>query len=145
MTQYGQYPDTYYRVTLKAVIRDKSGRILMVKEASDQWDLPGGGWDHGEDLREAFARELVEEIDYQGDFKLEPLDVVPIFAQRLDACVLFLIYEIMLSEPYEPRVGQDSSEVAFIDPKEFLDSDSRVAEIINQCINQIGKQVRFSV
>ena len=58
MNTYGQYPNTYYRVTLKGIIQDGSGNILMVKEASDQWDLPGGGWDHSEGTEDTFSREL---------------------------------------------------------------------------------------
>lgn len=105
----------------------------MVKEGSDQWDLPGGGWDHGEDLKTAFARELHEEIDYSGGFRLEYIDAVPIFSKRLDACILFLLYTITLDDAYESSAGQDSTEVAFVDPAIFLHEDSRVAEIINRC------------
>ena len=62
-----QYPNTFYRVSVKAIIRDNEGRILVNKEgSSSSWGLPGGGWDHGETEREALARELEEEIGYTG-------------------------------------------------------------------------------
>ncbi|HEV7454584.1 MAG TPA: hypothetical protein VGO07_04980 [Candidatus Saccharimonadales bacterium] len=33
-----------YRISLKAAIKDKDGRVLLLKEKSDDWELPGGGW-----------------------------------------------------------------------------------------------------
>ena len=65
-----QYPNTFYRVSLKAVIRDSDGRVLVNKEQdSTTWNLPGGGWDHGESEFEALARELKEEIGYDGEYE----------------------------------------------------------------------------
>lgn len=48
------------------VIRDASGRILMVKRAegatrSGYWSVPAGFVDYGEDVRHAAQRELQEE------------------------------------------------------------------------------------
>lgn len=59
-------PTTFYRVSLKAVIRDEEGKILVVKENGSNWTLPGGGWDHGESERDALARELYEEVNFEG-------------------------------------------------------------------------------
>lgn len=42
------YPNAFYRVSVKALIKDDSGNILVVKENQDTWSLPGGGLDHGE-------------------------------------------------------------------------------------------------
>ena len=52
--------DSLIRVSLKAVILDERGRTLVVKEnGRDWWDIPGGGIEHGETLKEALARELI--------------------------------------------------------------------------------------
>ncbi len=38
MTTKGKYPNTFYRVSLKAIIRDDRGYVLRVKEAgSSAW------------------------------------------------------------------------------------------------------------
>lgn len=58
----GPYPNTFYRVAVKALIRNGDGTILLVKENSDKWDLPGGGIDHGESPEDAIRRELHEEL-----------------------------------------------------------------------------------
>jgi len=31
-----------YRVVVKGLVRDSSGKLLFVQERSDSWDLPGG-------------------------------------------------------------------------------------------------------
>lgn len=66
--------DSLIRVSLKAVIFDEAGRILVVKETSRNWlDIPGGGIEHGESVQDALARELHEEVSLQGDFEYEIL------------------------------------------------------------------------
>ncbi|HUD11058.1 MAG TPA: NUDIX hydrolase [Candidatus Saccharimonadia bacterium] len=51
-----------YRVSLKIIVIRRH-ELLVVKENAGWYSLPGGGWDYGEELREALARELREEID----------------------------------------------------------------------------------
>ena len=54
-----QRQDYLFRVSLKAVIFNENDEILIVKESGrDWWDIPGGGMDHGESIKEALAREL---------------------------------------------------------------------------------------
>ena len=94
MSQQSQYPSTFYRVSLKAVIRDDQGRVLVNKEGSmDTWSLPGGGWDHGETEHEAIARELYEELGYRGTSLLN-LGLRPLTGWNLDrriCCGLFMM------------------------------------------------------
>jgi 8-oxo-dGTP diphosphatase len=54
--------DCLYRLAIKAVIVNDR-KILLVREQDDEWwSLPGGGIDHGEDIQQALARELLEEL-----------------------------------------------------------------------------------
>jgi len=66
--QLGKYPDTFYRVSVKALIRNDSGEILVVKEHQDKWELPGGGLDHGESIHDCLGRELKEELNITNNF-----------------------------------------------------------------------------
>ncbi|HSW98935.1 MAG TPA: NUDIX hydrolase [Candidatus Saccharimonadales bacterium] len=50
-----------YRVSVKAVIKDVEGRVLLLRESDGSWELPGGGLEHGEDPRAALVREVAEE------------------------------------------------------------------------------------
>jgi ADP-ribose pyrophosphatase YjhB (NUDIX family) len=55
-------PESYYRVSLKPLIFDGQGRLLVCKDKEGTWSMPGGGWDHGEDYESCIRRELAEEL-----------------------------------------------------------------------------------
>jgi ADP-ribose pyrophosphatase YjhB (NUDIX family) len=57
-----------YRISVKAVIRDESGRTLLLREADGSWELPGGGLEHGEDPTEGLTREIQEETGFGVDW-----------------------------------------------------------------------------
>lgn len=51
----------YYRVSVKALCLDETGRFLLAKEDNGLWELIGGGLDHGEDPTACLRREVHEE------------------------------------------------------------------------------------
>lgn len=57
-----KYPPCSYRVSVKGVILSDE-RLVLVREDSAEWDLPGGGVEHLEELEIAFKREIKEEIN----------------------------------------------------------------------------------
>ena len=119
MNHISQYPSTFYRVSLKAVIRDEMGRVLVNKEGeSDTWSLPGGGWDHGETEHEALARELKEEVGYEGEFTATPRATAVTWLESKQAYLLWIVYDVN-PENMNFRIGEDSTEIAFIHPDEF--------------------------
>ena len=119
-----QYPNTFYRVSLKAVIRDSDGRVLVNKEQdSTTWNLPGGGWDHGESEFEALARELKEEIGYDGSFESTPFKTAVFWLESKQAWLLWIVYDVKTNND-NFSVGVDSSEITFINPKSFENSTS---------------------
>ncbi len=115
--------DYLFRASLKAVILNKQGHVLVVKETDrDWWDIPGGGLDHGETIRDALARELHEEVSLEGNFEYKVILVED--PRYLNAHNLYQMRIIFAVKPenfaFEP--GDDGDEVIFIDPKDFKDS-----------------------
>ncbi len=54
------------RVTAGAVVRDRDGRILLMRRASeDTWGIPGGGLEPGESWSQAAVRECWEETGWE--------------------------------------------------------------------------------
>lgn len=125
-----QYPSTFYRVSLKAVIRNEENAVLVVKEYdSTNWSLPGGGWDHGETEHEALARELQEEVCYEGGFTSKPIATEVFWLESKQAWLLWIVYEIV-TENMNFSLGEECTELAFINPKQFADSTNQTEQWI---------------
>lgn len=76
--------DYLYRISIKCLIRNDKGEVLVVKETDrDWWDLPGGGMDHHENIKSAIARELKEEVGLEGDFTCDVIAVEELQGSQL--------------------------------------------------------------
>ena len=62
MADVAAIPSPYYRVSLKAIILNEDGQLLVVQTADGMWELPGGGWEHGETMQYCLRREIMEEL-----------------------------------------------------------------------------------
>ena len=85
-----------YRVAVKGLVYDESGRLLFVQERSDSWDLPGGGLEHGEDITEALKREFLEELEADVEVATENPLIIPTWNTKFDDPVLIIAYEVAL-------------------------------------------------
>lgn len=123
--------DYLYRISLKCLIRNQKGEVLTVKEIGrDYWDLPGGGMDHGEDIRGAIAREMKEEVNLYGDFAYRIIAVEePGYLRPHNFWQIRLIFEVE-AENMQFSPGDDGDEVTFVDPLVFKDS----AQVMEQRI-----------
>ena len=112
-----KYPNTFYIVSLKAIIRDNSGRVLLVKESgSDSWSFPGGGIDHGESELDGLRRELEEEIDAKGSFDARPIGIDQMWLDSKQAYLMWIVYEVIPGDDFSWGIGVDGDESAYIDP-----------------------------
>jgi 8-oxo-dGTP pyrophosphatase MutT (NUDIX family) len=116
----------FYRVSIKAVIHDQQGKILVVREKNNpNWNLPGGGMDYGESEYKALQRELLEEINYTGDFAYTPLGIRPMYLEAFESWQLWVVYKVT-PENFNFSPGEDANEIAFMDIKEFKESRPHV-------------------
>lgn len=61
-THPDQVPENFWRVSAKAIVFDADDRLLVFRDESGAWEIPGGGWDHNESYEECLRRELSEEV-----------------------------------------------------------------------------------
>ncbi len=72
------FPDSFYRVSVKGIFV-KEGKILLLKESQKlggEWELPGGGLDFGEDIKNGLKREIEEETGMQ----IKKISEKPVYA-----------------------------------------------------------------
>jgi|GEM_PF-931201 len=134
----GIYPDTFYRVSIKAIIRNNKGEILVVKEKGSSWSFPGGGLDHGETLHQALKRELYEEARITSDFTEKVVHTEPIFILEKQTWLLWIVCEVTVHDLLF-GVGEDADEVAFIDPASFKNSKRRSEQLVYNTIQTLER------
>lgn len=121
--------DYLFRISIKSLIKDEDGKVLVVKESGRTWwDLPGGGMDHEESLKDAIARELHEEVGLTGDFTYRVIAVEePSFLEHANVWQTRLVFEVKPENmPFE--AGEDGDEILFIGPGTLKSSDNLVEQ-----------------
>ncbi len=139
--QKGKYPESFYRVSLKAIVRNENGEVLVVKEKGSEWSLPGGGIDHGETPLEGLKRELYEEVLVTESFAADLVGTDSFYVETKDAWLMWLVYSVKINDGYAYGIGEDADEVAFMDPHLFKESIYRPEQLIYKwCVlNQIDR------
>lgn len=116
--------DYLFRISIKSFIVNNGGSILVVKESGrDWWDLPGGGMEHDETIKDAIARELYEEVSLKSDFEYEV-----ILAENPQPLQRIKVWQMRIIVVVKPKnmtftPGEDGDEIAFIKPDYFEKSD----------------------
>lgn len=127
------YPNSFYRVSVKAFIKDRSGRVLVLKENQDTWSLPGGGLNHGEEASDAIKRELNEELGIQ-DAGISKINQVRTFELKTkQAWLLWLVYDVDINETVF-RLGEGVFEACYIDPAILKSSE----DIFEQSVYRVA-------
>lgn len=120
------YPNTFYRVSIKAHITDEQGKIFVVKEndknGNSWWGLPGGGLDHGELQTDCLKREINEELGID-DIEIGEIAYSKTFyLDQIDAWMIWIVYKAKLNAS-EFIFGDGVSNAKYIDPKELENSE----------------------
>jgi len=107
-------------VGVATVIQDAAGRVLLVQRAKDQygaglWCIPCGYVEWGEDLREAAAREALEEAGVA--VEIGDVAQVAVNGHEPDRPTVGIWFSARVVDPLaEPCAGDDAVAVGWFDP-----------------------------
>lgn len=89
----------HFRVSVKGIAIDETGRFLLAKEDNGMWELLGGGLDHGEDPITALKREFKEETGLEvTEVSATPKYFVTAPKVGREGFVANIIYEVKLKD-----------------------------------------------
>jgi 8-oxo-dGTP diphosphatase len=91
------HEQAFYRISIKGIVIDEQGRILLSREDNGKWELLGGGLDHGEEPKDCLVREIREETGLTVTSISElPIHFLTVQRQGHDTYIANVIYEITL-------------------------------------------------
>ena len=114
-----------FRLSIKVVIIDDTGRCLLLKRSRHskgnpgKWDLPGGKVDSGEDFDRALIREVLEETG----LRISLTRVIGGTQRELgERTVAYLIMEACLASG-QPRLSGEHEDFSWVEPFELHQVD----------------------
>lgn len=138
------------QVGVKAIFKNKHGRILLIKRAKhyklstgsdESWDVPGGRIQPEESLLKALAREINEEIGLSIENTAARLVTAQdIFAADKDLHVVRLTYliesdidDITLSDEHSEHGWFNMEEINALSVDPYLAEALQIIKITNNC------------
>ena len=113
-------PECHYRVSVKALVTDKQGRFLLVKDISGKWELPGGGLDHGETVEQGLRREIKEEMGLEIKcFSEQPVYFLTVLDVEKNEWICNVLYKTEL-ESLDYTVTDECLEMRFFNKEHAL-------------------------
>jgi 8-oxo-dGTP diphosphatase len=111
-------PNCFYRISIKALVLDEQGKLLLTREDNGWWELPGGGLDHGEDIRKGLAREIKEEMGLEVTFMAQtPSYFFTFVAEKSKQWMSNVVYEVKLKDlDFTP--SDECQEIRFVTKEE---------------------------
>jgi ADP-ribose pyrophosphatase YjhB (NUDIX family) len=122
-------------VGVRAVVLDRAGRVLLIEHSySPGWHLPGGGVQAGETIRDALARELIEEANVT---ITGPTELHGVFfnrnASRRDHVFVFVVRDWRQETPPKPSleiIGRDFFAPDALPAEATTGTRARIAEVV---------------
>lgn len=89
----------FYRVSVKGIVIDEAGRILLTREENGLWEMLGGGLDHEEDPIACLRREIHEETGLTvTSVSRQPKYFITAKRRSQNSYIANIVYEITLAD-----------------------------------------------
>jgi 8-oxo-dGTP pyrophosphatase MutT (NUDIX family) len=103
-----------FPISVKGVVLDPADRVLLLKNARDEWELPGGRIEIGETPEECVAREILEETGW--NVRTGPiLDSWMYYVEAADKHVFIVTYGCFPEADAEPVLSHEHVEAGLFD------------------------------
>lgn len=130
--------EAFYRISVKALIKNSDGKILLSKEENGFFDFLGGGLDHGETPQEGLKREVLEETNLKvKNIALNPSYFITFYSKSNTIWAANVLMECEL-EDLNFTASDECVALEFFTPQEILDnpncfeSTKKVAQLMLQ-------------
>ena len=94
-----------FKVSIKGVLAAPDGRVVLLQNERDEWELPGGQIELGETPAQCLAREIQEELRLEVEVG-RPLDTY-LFEVTPGRHVFIVTYECALIGPFGPTASNE--------------------------------------
>ena len=106
-----------FPVSIKGVLQSPEGLIVLMLNERDEWELPGGRIELGENATDCLAREIAEELDVEV-WVGEPLDSY-LFEVIPGKHVFISTYRCQLLGGFVPTISHEHKEIGLFDPAQL--------------------------
>ena len=98
-----------FKVSIKGVLAAPDGRVVLLQNDRDEWELPGGQIELGESPAQCLSREIQEELRLQVEVK-QPLDAY-LFEVTPGLYVFIVTYECTLIGRFDPTASREHKHI----------------------------------
>jgi 8-oxo-dGTP pyrophosphatase MutT (NUDIX family) len=106
-----------FPVSIKGVLLIPDGKVVLMLNERDEWELPGGRIELGETAPECLAREIAEELDVRVAVGA-PLDSY-LFEVIPGRHVFISTYRCQLLGEFAPTISHEHKEIGLFEPAQL--------------------------
>ncbi len=125
-----------YPVSIKGILLI-NGKIVLLKNERNEWELPGGKLDPDETPEQCLVREIMEELNINTEIQ-SLIDVwVYNISSKVDVLIVTYLCKALIVDPLKMKISSEHKELGLFTPEEInmLNMPSGYKNSILQALN----------